>query len=102
MLLLVVVVRSLTLGGVCVLMIISRTLLACLLFVPIDVVTTQLVLYPSEYNGVADCVKKIWRAEGWRVRAHPSLPFPSLLSLLSVVSFSLPSPTSCSSSPLTR
>lgn len=42
----------------------TSTVLACLLYVPLDVLTTQLVLYPSQYSGIADCFRKIWRVEG--------------------------------------
>lgn len=54
------------------------TLLACLLYVPIDVITTQMVLNPSAYpGGILDCVREIWRAEGWRVRSlFTSSSFP--------------------------
>jgi len=42
----------------------TSTVLACLLYVPLDVLTTQLVLYPSQYSGIVDCFRKIWRVEG--------------------------------------
>jgi hypothetical protein len=41
--------------------------LACLLYVPLDVLTTQMVVYPTQYSGVVDCARKVWAAEGLKV-----------------------------------
>jgi hypothetical protein len=42
----------------------TSTALACLLYVPLDVLTTQMVVYPTQYSGVVDCARKVWAAEG--------------------------------------
>ncbi len=52
-----------------------RTALACLLYVPLDVLTTQMVVYPTQYSGVVDCARKVWAAEGLKV---PTLSKPFL------------------------
>jgi hypothetical protein len=44
----------------------TATLLASLIYVPIDVITTQLVLNPSEHHNIVNCLRNIWRAEGWK------------------------------------
>jgi hypothetical protein len=45
--------------------------LACLLYVPLDVLTTQMVVYPTQYSGVVDCARKVWAAEGLKVPRAP-------------------------------
>jgi len=42
----------------------TSTTLACLLYVPLDVLTTQMVVYPNQYAGVLDCTRKVIAAEG--------------------------------------
>jgi hypothetical protein len=42
----------------------TSTALACLLYVPLDVLTTQMIVYPNQYSGVLDCTKKVLAAEG--------------------------------------
>jgi len=43
----------------------ASTVLACLIFVPIDVLTTQMVVYPQQYpHGSLECLKKVLRSEG--------------------------------------
>jgi hypothetical protein len=42
----------------------TSTALACLLYVPLDVLTAQMVVYPTQYAGVLDCTRKVWAAEG--------------------------------------
>lgn len=44
----------------------TSTMLACLLYVPIDVLSTQMIVYPHQYTGALDCLKQVWRAEGWK------------------------------------
>jgi hypothetical protein len=46
----------------------DRTALACLLYVPLDVLTTQMIVYPNQYSGVLDCTRKVLAAEGLKVR----------------------------------
>jgi hypothetical protein len=56
--------------------------LACLLYVPLDVLTTQMVVYPTQYSGVVDCARKVWAAEGLKVPPHLSFLFFALLCSL--------------------